>query len=77
MAIRSKTNYFHKYENIEPMFDRRTGQFFGDVFASRVGLDGRMHLKLSSLRADTEEDQVFLDSLQDRSVPVSEEDDVF
>lgn len=63
MAIRSKTCYRHKYINLEPIRDWKTKRVTGDVFAEREDLFGRMHLNVSSLKGDTEEEQALLDSL--------------
>jgi len=64
MAIRSKHNQRHVYEELEPIFDCRTGKYLHQVSAVRT--DGyAVTLLVSDIFADTEEDQALLDSFEE------------
>lgn len=63
MAIRSKYNHRHVYEELEPIFNYKTGEYLHQVVAYRT--DGyRVFLRVDDIRADTEEDQALLDSFE-------------
>ena len=63
MAIRSKHNQRHVYEELEPIFDCRTGEYLHQVSAIRT--DGyTVTLLVADIFADTDEDQALLDSFK-------------
>lgn len=75
MAIRSKYNYRHKYIDLEPIFDRKTGQCVGEVFARKEDEDLRLHLRIADLVGDTEEENEFLEELKNKVKPVRKVED--
>lgn len=64
MAIRSKYNHRHKYMDLEPIFDSRTGVYLGQFMAYREGLNRRVQLLKTDVVADSAESRALLDSFK-------------